>query len=384
MFTRLTLSNLVRNKLRTALTLAAIALPILVFTLARSFVDNVNEFFARSDEQMRVAVHQKITFTSFLPQRIRGEIEDMAPPGYIKAICRTTWFGGRVEGEQLMFPNMGVDKDTFHIVYDEYDMTEEDVAAFQRERRGAVIAPMLAKMTGWKIGDRVTLKGEIPPWPELEFVIVAIPEGLDTGPWLYFGLDYYNEVWEQMTGSSVGVHNFWLRCTSNEAREWALREIDKHYANSQHETRTELESTFIQAFITSGGDWIGLVWSVGQLILFVAIAVAFNTMSMAFRERTRELAAMRALGFSSGHIIRLLLAEGLLLGVLGGLLGVGPLWAITHAVDIVIPGVGPVTIGHLTALLAFGVAVACGLAAALVPAIMAGRVQVAPALRKVA
>jgi putative ABC transport system permease protein len=384
MFIRLTLNNLVRNKLRTFLTLAAIGLPILVFTVARSFVDNVNEFFVRSDAQLRVAVHQKVTFTSFLPQRIRGEIEELAPPGYIKAICRTTWFGGRVEGEQILFPNMGVDKDTFHIVYDEFGMTEDEVAAFQRERRGAVIAPMLAKMTGWEIGDRATLKGEIPPWPELEFVIVAIPEGLDTGPWLYFGLDYYDEVWEQMTGSSVGVHNFWLRCTSNEAREWALREIDKHYANSQHETRTEMESTFIQAFLTSGGDWVGLVWSVGQLILFVAIAVAFNTMSMAFRERTRELAAMRALGFSAGHIVRMLLAEGLVLGLLGGLLGVVPLWAITHAVDLDVPGVGPVSIQHVTALLAFGVAVLCGLAAALPPAIMAGRVQVAAAIRKVA
>jgi putative ABC transport system permease protein len=383
-FTRLTISNVLRNKLRTLLTLAAIALPIFVFTIARSFVDNVNEFFKRSDEKMRVAVHQKITFTSFLPQRIRGEIEDMAPDGYIKAICRTTWFGGRVEGEQMMFPNMGVDKDTFHIVYDEFGMTDEEVDAFQNERRGAVIAPMLAKMMGWKLGDRVTLKGEIPPWPELEFIIVSIPEGLDTGPWLYFGLDYYNEVWEQMTGESVGVHNFWLRCASTDARDWALTQIDPHYANSQHETRTELESTFIQAFLTSGGDWIGLVWSVGQLILFVAIAVAFNTMSMAYRERTRELAAMRALGFSSGHIIRMLLVEGLLLGMLGGLLGVGPLWALTNAIDIPVPGAGSISIQHLTALLAFGVAVACGVAAALVPALMAGYIRVAPALRKVA
>lgn len=383
MFVRLTLKNLSRNRLRTLLTLAAIALPIFVFTVARSFVDGIQQFFKDSDNRMRVAVHQKITFTTFLPQRIRGEIEDLAPEGYIEAVCSTSWFGGKVEGEQLNFPNMGVDKDTFHIVYDEYDMTPEQVERFQEERRAAVIGPSLAKMTGWRVGDRVTLKGEIPPYPELELVIVAIPTGLD-GPWLYFGLDYYDEAYRELSDNAVGVHNFWLRCTSPEAREWALTQVDKHYANTQYETRTEMESTFIAAFVQSGGDWIGLVWTVGRLIVFVAVAVAFNTMSMAFRERTRELAAMRAIGFSGGHVTRLLLSEGVLLGLLGGALAIVPLYALTSLIDLEIPSTGMIVqIPTRTALFGLAVALLCGVFAAIAPAVMAGRLQVASALRKV-
>jgi len=379
----LILKNLTRNRLRTALTVAAIALPLFVFTIARSFVDIVDQVLKESDKRMRVAVHQKLTYTASLPQRIRGEIETMAPEGYIEGICGTTWFGGRVEGSQQTFPSMAVHRDTFPIVYREFGMTEEEVERFTSERRGAIIGTNLANRMNWNLGDRVTLTGGIPPFPVMEFVIVAIPKELNS-PWFYFGSDYYNEVYQQMTGSPVGVNNFWIRCSSPEAREWALTAIDEHFANSEYETRSEMESTFFAAFTQSGGDWIGLVWMVGRLIVLVAVAVAFNTMSMAFRERSREIAVMRALGFPSGRIMRLVMCEGLLLGLLGGVLAVLPIYALTALTSVSIPGlptaisITPGTLGT-----ALGVAVACGFLASIIPAMMAGRLQVAPALRKV-
>jgi len=379
----LTLKNLTRNRLRTLLTVLAIALPLLVFTVARSFVDLVNTFLAESDKNMRVAVHQKITFVTQLPQRIRGEIESFAPPGYVEAICRTSWFGGRVEGSQTTFPSMAVDRDTFHKVYPEHKLSAAEVEAFARERRGAVIGTQLAKRMNWKVGDRVELKGSIPPYPLIEFVIVAIPPALEN-LWFYFGLDYYDEIIQQAAGRPVGVNNFWLKCSSPQAREWALREIDRHFANSENETRTELESMFFAAFAKSGGDWVGMVWTIGQAIVLVAIMVAFNTMSMAFRERTRELAVMRALGFQAGRITRLVLTEGVLLGLIAGALAVGPVYGITQLVDISIPGLqGRVAIAPATVGIGMAVALAVGLLAAIVPAVMAARLQVAAALRKV-
>jgi putative ABC transport system permease protein len=379
----LTIKNMARNKLRTALTVAAIALPMFVFTVARSFVDLFGAFLRESDKQMRVAVHQKLTYTTYLPQRIREEIEQLAPPGYITAICRASWFGGRVEGAQAHFPSMAMDRDTFPIVYSEFGMTPEEVALFQAEKRGAIVGKPTANRMNWKVGDRVTLVGGVPPFPRMEFVIVAIPAKLEA-PWFYFGLDYLNEVYERAMLKPVGVHNFWMKCATPEARQWALSEIDKHFTNTDYETRTEMESTFIAAFTKSGGDWIGLVWNVGQLIVLVAVAVAFNTMSMSFRERTRELAVMRALGFSAGRIVRLVLSEGFLLGLFGGLIAVGPIYAWTTSMDVVIPGVDmPVRIAEMTAAIAMVVAVACGVLASIVPAILAGRIKVASALRKV-
>lgn len=379
----LILKNLGRNRLRTLLTVAAIALPMFVFTVARSFKDVVTQLFALSDLKMRVAVHQKLTFTTFIPQRLRAEIEAMAPQGYITAACRTSWFGGKVQDSQFDFPNMGVDRDTFPVVYSDYGMTADEVERFKSERRGAVIAKALADRMNWKLGDRVTLKGSIPPYLTVELLIVAILQDIP-GPWLYFGLDYYDEVFKQATDSSIGVNNIWLRMATPQAREWAMTEIDKHFANTEYETRTELESTFIAAFAKSGGDWVGLVWTVGQLIVLVAVMVAFNTMSMAFRERTRELAVLRALGFPAGRISRMVMSEGFLLGLLGGLIAVGPIYALTQLSEIEIPGIPMrVMISTTTAGMAFSVALVCGLLAAVIPAWSAGRLQIATALRKV-
>lgn len=381
--TLLTFKNLGRNKRRTLLTLLAIALPLFVFTIARSLKDVVADFLAATDRNMRVAVHQKITFTTYLPQRMRAEIEDMAPEGYIDAICRTSWFGGRVEGKQSSFVSMAVDRDTFARVYSEFHMTPEQQQRFLDERRAAVVAQSLANQMNWKENDRIELIGSLPPYPKIEFIVAAVVKDI-SGPWLYFALDYYDEIIQKESGNPAGIHNFWLKCSSPQARQWALSEIDKRYANTEFETRTEMESTFLEAFTRSGGDWVGMAWTVGQLTVLVAIMAAFNTMSMAFRERTRELAVMRALGFSATRVVGMVLSEGLLLGLVGGLIAVGPLYLALRLWQPDIPELpGGIRISDNTALLAMAVALACGVLAALVPAFLAGRLKVAAALRKV-
>ncbi len=380
----LLIKNLTRNRLRTVLTVLAIALPMFVFTVARSFVDLVNDYLRQMDKNMRVCVHQRLTYTAELPARIRGEIEQLAPPGYVASVCCFTWFGGKIEGQKAAFPSAAIDRDTFAQTYPEFGMTPDEIERFRSERRGAVIGHMLAKQQNWKVGDRVTLVGEIPPNPSMEFVIAAIPARMDV-PWFYFARDYYEESVRRIApDDSAGVHNFWLKCTSPEAQQWALTEIDKHFQNSEHRTRTEMESTFVAQFAKSGGDWVSMIWNIGQLIVLAAAAVAFNTMSMSFRERTREIAVLRALGFSAARIVRLVLSEGVALGLLGGLIAVGPIYVITRLMNLELPVMeGAVHVKEKTALIAMSVALACGLFAAILPAVLAGRLKVAAALRKV-
>lgn len=380
----LTIKNLTRNKLRAALTIFAIALPMLAFTVARSFVDGLERFIKSSDKNMRVCVHQKLTYVTPLPQRLRQDIEAMAPPGYVAAVCRAYWFGGKFEGsERVTFGSLGMDRDTLAPCYPDLEMTPEDIERFQKERRGAVVSPALAKKSNWEVGSRFTLVGTIPPFPKIEFIVVAIPKGF-RGDGIYFGHDYYNEIVEGLTGQSIGAHNFWLKCESEEARQWALTQIDKNFANSGFETRTEMESTFVASFAKSQGNFVEMIWSVGLMIVVVAVAVAFNTMSMAFRERTREYAVLKALGFQAGRIVRMVLLEGFTFGLLGGVIGVLPLYAWTQSTIVEIPMV-PVRVLITNPTMALGmlVAVACGTLAAIIPAVMAGRLAVAPALRKV-
>ncbi|MCB9853662.1 MAG: ABC transporter permease [Phycisphaerales bacterium] len=379
----LTIKNLGRNKLRTTLTIMAIALPLFVFLVTSSLKQSLNDAFASMEKSMRVATHQKLTYTTLLPQRMRGEIESIAPEGFLEGVCRSTWFGGKIEGSQQAYFSMAVDCDTFPVVHSEFEMTPDEIARFNDTKQGAVVGQEFAKLVNVGIGDKVTMKGAIPPFVSLEFEVVAIPKGLEDAR-LYFRLDYYDDVYRKITGDSMGVHNFWMRCSSPEARKWALTEIDRHFRNSQNETVTETESNFIRSFIESGGDWIGMASKVGLMVVIVALSVGFNTMSMSFRERTSEIAVLRALGFSASRIGFMVVSEGLLLGLAGGIIAVAPLYLLTHLREVSIPQFGKFTIETSVAGTALFVAVLCGFLAALVPAAMAVRLQVATALRKVA
>lgn len=379
----LTIKNLGRNKLRTTLTIMAIALPLFVFLVTSTLKQSLDEAFAEMEKSMRVATHQKLTYTTLLPQRMRGEIESIAPEGFLEGVCRSTWFGGKIEGMQQAYFSMAVDCDSFPIVHSEFEMTPDEIARFVDTKQGAVIGKEFAKLVNVGIGDKVTMKGAIPPFVSLEFEVIAIPSGLEDAR-LYFRLDYYDEVYRKISGDSMGVHNFWMRCSSAEARKWALTEIDRHFQNSQYETLTETESNFIRSFIESGGDWIGMASNVGLMVVIVALSVGFNTMSMSFRERTSEIAVLRALGFSSSRIGFMVVSEGLLLGLAGGVLAVAPLYLLTNLNEISLPQFGSFVVAPSVAGMALLVAVLCGFLAALAPAIMAVRLQVATALRKVA
>lgn len=379
----MTIKNLGRNKRRTILTILAIALPLFVFLVTTSMKQSLDDAFAQMEKSMRVGTHQKLTYTAMLPQRIRGEIESLAPKGYLDGVCSTTWFGGKIEGSQQVFFSMAVDRDTFATVYSEFEMTPEEIERFRDSRQGAVIGQAFAKEVNVGVGDKVTLKGTIPPYISLEFKVAAIPSGIEDAR-IYFGLDYYDEVYRKTTGNPIGVHNFWMRCTSPQARKWALTEIDRHFKNSEHETLTETESNFIRSFIESGGDWVGMASNIGLMVVIVALSVGFNTMSMSFRERTSEIAVLRALGFSSTRVGAMVVSEGLLIGLIGGILAVVPIYALTHLREVSLPQMGQFVIQSSAALTALGVAVLCGFLAALIPAIMATKIQVATALRKVA
>ncbi|HEY3242886.1 MAG TPA: FtsX-like permease family protein [Phycisphaerae bacterium] len=375
--------SLARRRLRTVLTLLSIALPMLVYTGARSIVDDVRRFIAEVDRNGRVVVHQRFGYTTTLPQRLREDILALDHRGSVRAVCRTTWFGGHVEDAQVAFPSMAVDRDTFPIVYDEYGFSPDDLRRLAAERRAAVVGRPLAARMNWKIGDVIVLVGGLPPYPRMEFIVAAIPSRLETS-WLYVGLDYYDEVYREKAGEPVGVNTFWLKCTSAEARRWALTEIDRHFANSEHETRTEMESTFLLSFARTEGAWVDLIWTVGQLIVLVSVAAAFNTLSQSIRERTRDLAVLRALGFSRARIMGMVLLEGLSFGLLGGLLGVMPVYLVSAVVSPVLPGSSaPLHISGWTSVVGIATGLAVGALAAVLPAASASRLKVAAALGRV-
>ena len=235
---------------------------------------------------------------------------------------------------------MAVDVSTFPIVFDEFHLSSSELDAWRIQRSAAVLGAGLAEHLGWKKGDRVVLVGTIPPYLKLEFHVVGITRASAYPNVFVFRLDYLldsfrsNSMMPPDYSSSVNI--FWVRAKSPESLSAVRSAIDASFANSPDPTRTELEEAFVAQFTKMFGDIPSIVRDVGLVVVASILLIVCNTLSSSVRERIGELAILKAMGFTTVHLIKLLLAESLLMGLMGCL-------------------------GCVTALLAFGLSDASGL-----------------------
>jgi putative ABC transport system permease protein len=383
------MQNLRRNPRRTALTMTAFALPMAVFVTAMSLVLALVEVNRVNARELRMAVQNKIALVNALPERLRREIEALDPDRLrMQAVCGFRWFGGRVPGAQNLVQSFGVDADTYPIVFSDLDWTDAEREAWLRERRACVVGSSVAEQYGWKVGDRITLESTVPPYLSLEFVVVKITPHTGRTNSLRLRRDYFEESRRSAGFDNPGCNIFWLRCQSPAAMASLQQEIDSRFANTPNETRSMDENTFGAQFVEAAGDLPGLMQAMALVVVFIIALVAGNTMMMSFRERTGELAVFKAIGFPSGRVFRAVLAESLLLALLGAiagvlpaalLLGLFPVHRWLHFLPIANLEISPAAV--LTSLL---IALLVGLAAGLWPAVQAVRLRTVDALRRVA
>jgi putative ABC transport system permease protein len=382
------LQNLKRNRLRTALTVAAFALPMAVFVGAISFVTALHTLRVNNEKQLRLAVHQKQRLTSTLPSGHRRRIEALDPDHTrLAAVCGMRWYGGRVPDTQNTLTSLGADKDTFPIVYSDLGMTAEEIEAWNRNRIAAVTGVGLAKTYGWKVGDRVTLDSTVPPYLSLEFKIVKIVPKAERGNIFYFRRDYLQASREEVGFEDDRCHIFWVKCNSAAGLRSLQGDIDTRFANTPDETKSEDENAFSANFTQALGDIPGLMQALAGVIVTIIALVAGNTMMMSFRERTRELAVFKALGFQRGRVFAIVLAESTFLSVVGALLGIVPVSLFLWMSPLRIPRMGPVSQVEVSVSAiagALGIAVAVGIIAGFWPAYQAMKLRTVDALRRVA
>lgn len=382
------LQNLRRNPVRTGLTALAFALPMAVFVAAISLVVALVEFSAMSAKELRLAVNHKITLTNFLPERMRKDIEALDPDlQRLRAICGVQWFGGTVENSKSVVQSLGADVDTFPIVFSELNMTPEEIEEWNRDRRAAVVGVGLAEQYGWKLGDRIELKSSIPPNPSLEMKIVKLITTPGRTNVLYFRRDYQVESLKAVGVERAACNVFWVKCNSQESLQSLQKEIDEFFATSPNATRSADENAFASQFIQASGDLPGLMRAMAMVVVFIVVLVAGNTMMMSFRERIRELAVFKAIGFQGGRIFRIVLAESMLLAVFGSLLGIVPVVIFLSVFPLRKLGFLPVAalqISPVAVGISLGIAVLVGLVAGLFPAWQAYRLNTVAALRRMA
>lgn len=383
--TYILMQNLRRNPLRTGLTCLAFALPMGIFVAAISLVVGLRKMSAAYERELRLAVHHRVTLVNFLPEGMRRKIEALDPEKRrIIAVCGMRWFGGQRPESKENIQSLASDADTFPIVFSEIGMTPGEADQWQRDRRAAVIGMNLAREYGWKVGDRLTLKSTIPPYLPLDFIVVKIMAEDMRPNVFYFRRDYLEESLRAMNVTFTGCNIFWVKCTSAAAMADLKREIDAAFANSPDETLSEDENAFISNFVQATGNIPGLIQAISVVVVLIITMIGGNTVMMSFRERMGELAVFKAIGFRSGRVFRIVLAESVMLALVGSLLGVVPVTLLLTAFPVrglFLGPIGGLTVSPVGVAGAMVMAVAIGLAAGLWPAYQAMRLRTVDALR---
>ncbi|HVP11282.1 MAG TPA: ABC transporter permease [Phycisphaerae bacterium] len=379
------MQNLRRNRLRTALTCMAFALPMGIFVAAISLVVGLREMQAANEKQLRLAVHHKVTLINLLPEGMRRKIEALDPDKRrIATVCGMRWFGGQRENSQNTIQTLASDTDTFPAAFSEIGMTQGEVEQWQRERRAALVGGNLAREFAWKVGDRVTLKSSIPPYLALDFIVIKIMDDESKANLLYFRRDYLEDSLKEANFPVSGCNIFWVKCNDAAALATMQREIDAAFANSPDETVSEDENAFINNFIQGTGNIPGLIQAISIVVVFIITMIGGNTVMMSFRERIAELAVFKAIGFRSNRVFLLVLAESVLLALLGSLLGIVPVTVVLTAFPVrglFLGGIGKVTVSPTGVVGALMMAVMIGVFAGLWPALRALRLRTVDALR---
>ncbi|HWR15763.1 MAG TPA: FtsX-like permease family protein [Terriglobales bacterium] len=371
-------ANIFRKKMRLLLTLGSFTVAMFLFGLLAvvrtAFVGGVD--VAGAD---RLVTINKTSIIQPLPLSYKERLLRIKG---VKAVTYANWFGGIYQDERNFFANFAIDKDTYFEMYPEFVIPPDQKQAFMEDREGAVVGKQLAERFGWKVGDRIPIKGTIFPgtW---DFNIRAIYEGKraqDDTSQLWFRWDYFEERKPFQKGF-VGWYTIRVEDPGESVN--VVKAIDDTFANSPWETKTDTEKAFAASWVKQMGNIQFLINTIGAVVFFTLLLVTGNTMAIAVRERIRELAVLKAIGFSDKFVLFLVIAESLFVAVLGGALGLGLAKLMTLGGD---PTRGMMPIFYLSppavtigAILAIGV----GILAAIIPATTAMRLRVVEALRRV-
>jgi len=302
-------------------------------------------------------------------------------PG-VSQVTFANWFGGVYQDERNFFPQFAVDTQGYRQMFPEFVVDDGEWAAFLGDKEGAIVGGGLAERFKWKMGDRIPVRGTIYPgtW---EFNIRGIYHGQrvqDDVTQFWFRWDYLDE---RTLGRKGIVGWYTVRIGNPEEATGIAKAIDERFANSPFETRTDTEKAFAAGFVKQMGNIQLLMMSVGSVVFFTLLLVTGNTMAIAVRERTRELAVLKAIGFSDAFVLVMVIAETMVVAAVGGGAGLGLAKLLTLRGD---PTGGLLPFFHLSGeaiVLGFALALAVGLVAGFLPALSAGRLRVADALRRV-
>jgi putative ABC transport system permease protein len=333
----------------------------------------------------RLVTMHKIGFAQQMPLAYRQRIE--ATEG-VRAVAAMAWLQGYFQEQKNFVPWIATDKNYFEMYAKEVVVRPaEGIDDFKRERTGAIVGEAVAARFGWKVGDTIPLRSGI--WRNKddtntwELKVVGIygvtNKAFDTES-VISGYEYFDD---SRTYGAGGAGWYVIQVADPARGAEISRAVDEQFANSSAQTKTSTEKAFAASFVGQLGDIGAIVTYVASAVLFSMLLVTANTMAQAVRERTAELAVLKALGFSERRVMVMVLGESVLITCFGAALGLALAWLLSVALYGLLARYMPAfAITGSSVLYGAGIALSLGLVAGAWPAAQAMRLRVVDALRR--
>jgi putative ABC transport system permease protein len=381
-FLHLIWRNALRNRMRTGLTMAGIGFLIFVLIFIMTSLTEIMAWEGEAASHQRVVVQHSLGLSLTMPIEIERYLKGDEIARHAEHVLKLNWYGAYWQDPKNFFANFAIDIEPMRALMDDLKIPDAAFEELQKNKTGAIVGESLMKRYGWKVGQRITLIGTFyPANPELDIVGTFKAVNIRQEEQLFFRWDYFDE----LMGGKKMVGTWWMKARTPEDVPKLKELIDHHTRNSSDPTETVTEKEFAAQFMQMMGNIKGIVGLISGVVLLIMVMMTANTMAMSVRERVTEVAVMRTLGFTSGRILFLIIAESVMvslfaaLGALGGSLLIfnvlhlspSPLYFPIFLVE-------PVTMAA-----AIGGALFCGVASAAVPAFRASRRKISDGLRQV-
>lgn len=377
-FLTLLRANLGRHKRRTILTIASVALALFLFASLRTVVTTLKAA-SRFGSARRLVTTNATGLVFPLPVAYANRLA--ALPG-VEKVTWANWFGGQYGDGKHFFANFAVDAKSYLDLYPEMQVPADQKAAFLADRAGALIGARLIDLFGWKVGQNVTLRGTIFPG-EWTFTIRGVYTPTDkviSDDAMMFHFAYLDE----KTGRKGLAGWYIMQIDHPDNAPRIAKTVDDMFRNSSSPTKTGTEQAFNASFATMWGNVSLLMNTIGMAVVFAILLVTANAMMMSARERTRELAVLKTIGFTDRRLFGLVMLEAGIITVTGAVIGLGAAKLLYRATNFNAAGFLPgFDVTPATLLLGGGIALALMLASGIVPAARAARLPVVAALRNV-
>jgi putative ABC transport system permease protein len=382
-FIALVFKNARRSKRRTALTVISVALAVFLFATLRAILDGFNAG-AEASSSTRIVTIRSTSLMFTMPISHTQTIQGIQG---VRDVTWASWFGGIYKDPSNFFAQFAIDPESYLRMYPEIELPDDQRRAFLEDRTGCIIGEGLAARYGFSIGSKIVLQVGIPLYGERDFdftvrgIYKSSGASVDNQS-MMFHWKYSDE--RSIQAGQIGW--FVIQIDHPDKINAVSSAIDQKFANTLYETKTSTEKEFASSFISMYGNLNLLLGSVALAVVITTLFVAGNTMAMAVRERTTEIAVMRTLGFSARAIFSFVAGEALLMSVLGGLVGAGLAFGIVQGDRLGISGgfIPEFGVTPASAAVGVGLSAVIGILAGLIPAAMAARLKIVDALRRVA